>query len=304
MNAVARLAPPAVNAQQLPLVRLSHTARTMMQRCGRQYRYRYVDRLRTRLTSAALGYGDSIHRGLAAALSAEAMTGEMIDPSPVFTAAWDEFLTSNAVKFSANWDADKMREVGLRVLDLFQKDWVQRGWKTVIDAEGIPVIERELRVRLPGNIEYIAKLDALVRTPDGQVLVVDFKTPMQVSKPEFYYLSDQLLGYQVIVDAHAQSLGIEKVDGAVFYELTKVPVPKTSRGMGPQIHVSEIIPRRSDEDIADWLLETQFLADDIRRKRFTRRPTDAFDSSCLMCDFNRLCRGLPDPDIYCQPARQ
>ena len=308
MSAVARqqpLAPPPLLPDTLELVEMSHSRKTTMQRCGRAYRYKYVDRLDTKLKSATLGYGGCVHKGAAASLTAQAFSGVITDPTPVFEKAWNDYVAKNAIEYSKDWDEDEMRKTGCAVLLKFMEDWKDRGFEVVCDAEGMPVIERELRIRLPGNIIYIAILDALVRTPDGKIIVLDFKTPMQVSKPEFYMLSDQLLGYQVVCDAHAEALGIEKVDGALFYELTKVKIPKQkSRGQGPQIHVTEVIPRRSQEDIDDWILENQFVANDIRNKRHTRRPTDSFDSSCLLCDFQKICSGRPDPNIFKKPQRR
>lgn len=307
MSAVAGLSvlAPQRHPDTLELVELSHSRKVLMQKCGRAYRYKYVDRLGTKLQKATLGYGGSIHKGAASTLTAQSLGGLITDPTPVFESAWTEFVSKNAVEYSKDWDDEQMRKTGRLILERFTEDWKQRGWEVVCDVEGIPVVERELRIRLPGNIIYIAILDALVRTPEGRILVLDFKTPAQVSKPEFYELSDQLLGYQVVCDAHAETLGITQVDGAVFYELTKVKVPKDSRrGEGPKIHVTEIIERRSQDDIDDWIQENQFVANDIRNKRYTRRPLDAYCTPCALCDWSMVCRSLPDPNVYKRKPRR
>ena len=281
-------------------IQLSHSKKSVMQACGRAFRYKYVDRLGTRLTSANLGYGAAIHQGTSLTLTAQSLSGQLSDPTPAFNVAWDEFITTNAVGYSSNWDADELRKTAEVVLAKFREDWAARGWEPVFDIDGVPVIEREFKVQLPGNVIYTAIIDALVRTRDGLILVLDFKTPLNVSKPEFYEISDQLLGYQIVCDAHATQLGITKVDGSVFYELTKVRVPKDkkSRGEGPKIHVTDIVPRRSDTDVNDWILETQFVAQDIRNKRFQRRTMDSYNSPCTLCDWTNTCRGIPDPNIY------
>lgn len=299
MNAVAAvpLQPPR-QPDALELVELSHSRKTLMQKCGRAYRFRYIDRLATKLEKATLIYGGTVHKGTSAALTAQALTGIIADPVPVFEREWSKATSTKAIEFSSNWDEDSMRKVGRLVLERFVEDWKARGWEPVVDVDGIPVIEREFKIRLPGNIIWTAIIDALVRTQDGKILVLDFKTPAQVSAVEFYMLSDQLLGYQVVCDAHAKSLGITQVDGAVFYELTKVQVPKTNKGAGPQIHVTDIVPRRSLEDINDWIMENQFIANDIRNKRYTRRPMSGYDTPCSLCDFSTTCRGLPDPNVY------
>lgn len=285
------------------VVFLSHSRKTTMQRCGRLYRYTYVDRLASSLGSATLGYGKAVHSAASAALTSQSLIGVVGDPIAIFDLEWQRFVRENAVKYSAHFDEDSMAATGRLVLERFKDDWEQRGWEPVVDTEGMPVIERELKVRLPGNIVFTIIVDALVRTREGQVLVLDFKTPAKVSNVEFTDLSDQLLGYQVVCDAHKALLGINQVDGGVFYEMTKVTIPKTSRGAGPRIHISDIVPRRSQEDINDWIRETQFVAQDIRQQRFTRRTLDAWNTSCALCDFNKICRGLPDPDVYVRKNR-
>lgn len=281
-------------------VQLSHSKKSVMQACGRAFRYKYIDRLGTHLTSANLGYGNAIHQGTSLTLTGQSISGQLSDPLPAFNVAWDEFVTTNAVGYSSNWDYDELKKTAEVVLSKFRKDWESRGWEPVVDIDGVPVIEREFKVLLPGNVIYTAIIDALVRTRDGLILVLDFKTPLNVSKAEFYEISDQLLGYQIVCEAHAAQLGITKVDGSVFYELTKVRVPKDkkSRGEGPKIHVTDISPRRSDSDVHDWILETQFVAQDIRNKRFHRRTMDSYNSSCPLCDYSKHCRGVPDPNIF------
>lgn len=307
MNTASRFIqePPPLKPAYLEPVELSHSKKTTMQRCGRAYRYKYVDRLGTKLMSSNLGYGACVHKGTAATLTSQALAGVVLDPVPVFVKAWKEFVLNNAIEFSADWDDVSLEKTGREVLQRFMVDWVARGWSVVCDVEGIPVIERELKVQLPGNIVYTAILDALVRTPDGRILVLDFKTPRTVSQTAFVLLSDQQLGHQVVCEAHASSLGIDRVDGAVFYELTKLKVPTSkSRGEGPQIHISDIIPRRSQDDVADWIRELQFVANDIRNERYTRRPTDAFSSTCVMCPFAIHCRGEFDPNLYQRAPRR
>lgn len=286
----------------LPIVYLSHSKRSLMHRCGRAYAYRYVHRLEPTTKNATLGYGKAMHAGLAFSLTSQAIADVLTDPAPIFDREWDSFCSANAVNYSQGWTQEEMSKTAHAVLSKFQADWATRGWTVVLDKEGLPVIEREFRIRLPGNIIYIAIIDALVRAADGRIIVVDFKTPLTAVADKFAYLSDQLLGYQIVLDAHADAIGIDKVDGGAFYELTKVMLPKTkSRGEGPKLHVTDVLPRRDQEAIADWIRESQFVANDIRSERFTRRTRDGFDTSCTLCDYATVCRGASDPTLQVRP---
>jgi len=273
-----------------------------MQTCGRLYKLKYVDRLERKVKTANLGFGDAVHQAASALLTAQSFSLDL-DPVPVFERAWTEFV-SQPVEYSSIWSEEKFAESGRILIKKFVEDWRTRGWTPVVDRDGNPVIEREFKVRLPGEITYIAIIDAVVRTADGKVLVLDFKTPGNASMEGFASLADQLLGYQVVVDAHKDLLGVEGVDGLVFYELIKRPPPKTGRGEGPVIHVEEPVPARSELDITEWVMELQFVADDIRRRRFSKRPMAAWNSPCSLCDFQKKCLGKSTDDLQVRSDRR
>lgn len=291
MNA-ALAAPRPLPVARNQVIRLSHSKKSVAQTCGYRFKLQYIDKLESKFRSANLLYGNAVHAGIAATLTALALTGQMIDPIPAFQDYWDNGLRHSdyVTEFSSTWTPEGMKAAGELSLRRFMEDWRQRGWEVVIDAEGMPVIERELVVALPGDIVFKCILDALVRDAQGRIIVVDFKTPSDAAMDGFAELSDQLLGYQVACDAHAQSLAIPAVDGMVFYELIKKNVPKTSKGTGPSIHVAEPAKRRPPERIAEWISEMQFVAEDIRRKRFNRRAADSYNTPCELCDFASACR--------------
>jgi hypothetical protein len=265
----------------------------------------YIDKLEAVGRSANLLYGNAVHAGTASTLTAHALTGEFIDPIPAFLDYWEEGLkrAGQVTEFSSTWTPDGMKATGKASLALFLEDWKSRGWEVVIDVDGMPVIERELQVGLPGNIVFTCILDVLVRDRQGRIIVVDFKTPADAAMEGFAAVSDQLLGYQVACDAHAASLGIARVDAMVFYELIKKNIPKTSKGIGPTIHVAEPALRRSPERVAEWITEMQFVAQDIRNQRYGRRPADSYNSPCELCDFRRFCHDGDKSSIRPQQKR-
>lgn len=283
-------------------ITLSHSKKEVMQTCGRLYKLKYVDRLERKVKTANLGFGDAVHQGTSAVLTAQAF-GLETDPVPVFNGVWKDFV-SQPVEYSSIWSEEKFAQTGQILLTKFVEDWRARGWTPLVDPDGNPVIEREFKVLLPDNITYIAIIDAVVRTADGKILVLDFKTPGNASMEDFACLSDQLLGYQVVVEAHKEALGIERVDGLVFYELIKRPPSKSGRGEGPTIHVEDPVPPRSALDIAEWIQELQFVADDIRRKRFSKRPMAAWNTPCALCDMKSLCTRNSMDELQVRPDRR
>lgn len=289
---------------------LSHSAREMYTTCGRKYKFAHVDRLESDTSDANLGFGGAVHRSCEVFLIHQS-TGEFIaDPIEEFHRRWNEFNDTHVVTFSSRWDRERMTEAGVVLIQKFMDDWIRNGLMVVLDVHGKPVLERRLRVELPDDVIYTAVLDVLALTPDGRVIVIDIKTPGVKGFEGFTALSEQLLGQQVVVDAHAEELGVDRVDGRLFYNLYKVPVSKTGRGEGPHVLPLQIVGRASDEDIADWISETIAIADDIRNGRFPKRPGDSFNTPCSMCTaFYGLCTtgdktGLRKKKPYQQPATQ
>ena len=283
---------------------LSHSSRELFTTCGRKYRYSYVDRLQTQARSSNLGFGSAVHRGCEVFLYSQATGEPGPDPIAEFNRVWDEFCDSHVVSYSSIWDRESMRSSGTKLVEKFMEDWLLQGLIVVLDLEGKPIIERQLKIELPNDVVFTAVIDVLAMTPDGRVLVIDIKTPGQAAFDGFSELSEQLLGYQVVVDAHAKSLGIDQVDGRAFYELLKKPIPKTPRGTGPIVLPFHPVARASEDEIRDWIHETLSIAEDIRNNRFPRRPGDAYASPCGMCDFSALCLNGDMTGICKKPPRQ
>lgn len=278
---------------------MSHSRKQTMLTCGKKYQYNYIDRLEPVARSSNLGYGSAIHTAISAYLTAQAF-GATIDPIEIFNREWAEFCQGD-VSYSSVWDEQKLIETGKRSLEVFLEDWAQRGWTPIMDVNGLPVIERQLEVLLPNGVRYLVILDTAVRDQNDKVIILDFKTPAAASIPGFASLSDQLIGYQVAVEAHKDELGIQQVDGLAFYELLKRAIPKTSRGDGPKIHVEEPSLPRNQQDIDEWVSEVGYVARDIMDKRFYKRPMDSFNSPCQLCDFQKKCMGLPDVGLRKKP---
>lgn len=282
-------------------ITMSHSRKQCMTTCGQKYKLAYIDRLETDARSANLGFGGAIHTAIAAYLTAQAF-GAIIDPKEVFDREWGEFTTGD-VSYSSVWDEEKLTATGHRSLEVFLEDWALRGWTPVMDINGLPVIERQLEVRLHNGVKYLVIIDAIVRDQQGKVIVLDFKTPAAASPVGFSGLSDQLMGAQVAAEAHKDVLGIEQVDGLVFYELLKKSIPKTARGEGPKAHVETPTLPRSQDDINDWISELGFLVSDIQQKRFAKRPMDSFNTPCQLCDFLKKCTFGSDPALRKKPDR-
>jgi len=267
---------------------LSHSSRTLYEVCPRKYRHRYVDRLMEEATSVNLVYGTAVDEATGAFMAAHAL-GRIIDPVPIFERTFDEEAATKAVRYSTKFDSrDTCVTSGKRLVELFVQKWLDLGYTAILDPEGKPLVQVEIRYRIEGAVEVTGFIDVIARDRSGRVLLLDVKTPSAASGETFTAKSMQLTNYQVGVEADPDRFGIDRIDGLGFFELIKRPV--TPRGAGPEVLDPVIQAPRTREALDEYVEEMRFIADDIRKKRFPCRPLDAYNSPCgEMCEFSRLC---------------
>jgi hypothetical protein len=267
---------------------VSHSKLNTYLTCPRQYKFRYVDRYEAIARPANLLLGSAAHDAAALFLTSLAL-GQAVDPVPAFEKCWEE-AQKQIINFGTKNPADLLA-TGRRLMQLLPASWASTGYRPVLDAAGLPVVERELSLMLPDGIKVTVILDALVEDSAGNLYTLDFKFSAQASMEGFASFSDQLLLQQMAVDANAEVLGLaeRRVAGALFFEGIKAAVPKTSKGKGPHYVIDAPAPRRSDQDVNEWIEEARRLVADIRSGRFPKRPMSAFQTPCDMCDFFKAC---------------
>jgi putative RecB family exonuclease len=74
-------------------------------------------------------------------------------------------------KENGDWWAKK----GPEMLEQFTKTWKASGWQVWETPEGIPAIELELNINY-GDVRIKAFVDLIAVTPDGELVIVDWKT--------------------------------------------------------------------------------------------------------------------------------
>jgi len=293
---------------------LSHSAAGLYQTCPRKYQHRYKDRLASAETSINLGFGKAIDEGTSAYIVGHAL-GQYINPIPVFEQSFEEFCNTSIVAYSTKFqNKDECLAVGRLLLQRFVEKWTKLGWIALLDPDGKPMVQIELRVSLPTNLVFTAIIDVIVLTPEGKVLIVDVKTPSQAADFRFAQLSDQLTGYQLVVETHKARLGIDHLDGLAFLELVKRPIPKTpkkksgapgkARGMGPEVLDPHECAPRPKEKLEEFVQSRVWIAEDIRRERFPTRSLDAYSSPCDdTCEFVRVCTNGSREGLIVRPPR-
>lgn len=265
---------------------LRPTSAAQFDECPRKYYYQYQERIKTEAVSANLPFGTAVHEAVLGWLKGE-MEGQNLDPVKIFQDKWERALEEKAMTFSAQWGPEELTKTGERLTERFPETWANTGLTVLVDSDG-PLIERRFRVEMEKGLILSLEPDIIAMTPAGEVAVIDPKTTGATYQEQFLELGDQLTAYQWGVE-QASPAGIERVDQLGYMELTKRKVPKTSKGKGPEVNPPALVPRRDEALVSDLLQKYRWIADDIRRGRFPRRPRMAFNSPCNMCEFHGLC---------------
>lgn len=270
--------------------------------CGYAYYLKYVLGVKQNVTSANLPFGTAIHEACTGFILAEATGASGYDPVQVFRDMWEKSLDTEAMEFSSLWGPDDLTQTGLKLVDLFPAAWKATGYAPLIDDQG-PVVERRLQAKISNDIVLTGQPDVIAMDDEGGVIPLDIKTSAMAYGEEFLLASEQLTDYQFLVEENGDQLGLGE-DGVAhvgFFEGIKRKVSKTGRGKGPEFLSPLITSARSEERKAERRQKLIWIAEDIRRGRFPKRPRMAYNSPCSLCEFSDYClsgndSGLVFPD--------
>ena len=247
----------------------------------------YVVGIKSASTSANLIFGTAIHYAIAKYIQALA-TGLPFDLEKAFLFKWKEQTEELEVQYNSTFTPEDLVETGKRLCSLFPAAWTQTGLEPLVDKDG-PLIERRLKVEILPDVILSAEPDFVGVDQNGDIVVLDFKTPATPASEDFALMSDQLTAYQIVVETHGKALGVDKVAKVGFMDLIKKKIPKTNRGTGPEIHQPTWAPGRTREEAGRYQQKVGWIAEDMRQGRYPKRPRMAFNSPCAMCDYAAFC---------------
>ncbi len=257
-------------------------------RCRRQYWYAYVLRIRSAIDNANLIFGRTVHEVIAAFVRART-AGINHDAVQAFERAWQTATREREINYSAAWSGEALLATGRRLVELFVDLWPTLNLRPLVDDQGEPVIERKLVMPIASDLELGGILDFAGMNDAGEIVVIDFKTPAKAVDQDFALVDDQTLAQQLLLEHHAESLGIERVDRTGFMDLVKRNVPTRTDAQGPIVEPPILVPRRSDAHVQEFRHKLICMADAIGRGIFPRDPGAAYETPCALCDFRRLC---------------
>ncbi|MBK8168574.1 MAG: PD-(D/E)XK nuclease family protein [bacterium] len=267
--------------------RLSPTGALKYETCPRQYLLEDVRKIRPAHRPANLAFGGVLHLVVEEWIKGW-MAGKPFDPAAMFDREWRAAREAEGVEYSASQSPETLGATGRALAARFAERWPGFGRLPALDRHGEPLIERKLEARVGPDLVVVGKPDLVVFDPEGRLEVLDLKTPAAPADPAWLALADQLTAYQVLLDAHAERLGLPRVERLGLLELVKRKV--TPKGQGPEVRAPVSVDRRSPEAVGEYLAKLRGIAGDLRRGRFPRRSLMAHNSPCGLCAVEGYCR--------------
>lgn len=238
-------------------------------------------RLRSEETSSALIFGGCVHRACLGALVLEAQGAEVGDMAERFEREWDAALAGTSVRFNATHDEASLRDIGRRLCIGFREAWDARGMTPVLAANGDLLIESRFRVKFSPTVGLSGEPDLVAMDANGEVWIIDLKTPVSKAFEGFAGIADQLTAYQILVEAHRKALGIPPIRGVAFLEGLKQKKAQW---------VWQDASRHSESQVAEYQAKALRVAALMREGYYPKRSASAFDSPCGLCDLRGWCR--------------
>jgi len=276
-------------------MRISPSASLKFDDCPHAYKLQYVDGYQSEVTSSNLIFGTTIHSCIEEYLNELTLTGHQADMMEIFDEKWEDARQGQSISYGANMDGDDLKNTGMELCKQFPEAWRESGLMVLVDESGKPMLECKVVID-KGAITLSMKLDALCMNAEGEIIVIDFKTPSSPSTLAMALASDQLTAYQIGVESMAKKLGIEKVHKLGFFELIKSKVP-VKRGRGPYIAPLELIHSKSVRQKNEYLEKLLWMKEDVERGRFPKRSRMSYNSPCSMCDMKTLCNKGDDTGL-------
>lgn len=256
--------------------------------CPSSYERQYVLGVRTEATSINLPFGTAVHDASTGFLIAEHY-GLDFDPETVFLESFEEKIESSIIEVSSTRKISDYVEMGRRLAGDFPGNWEKTGLTVLLDKEGKPVVERRLKAQVAPGVILTGTPDIAALDDEGDVAVVDIKTPAQISDPLFLWASDQLTSYQVLLEHNAEAIGLDGVQKLGFFEGIKRKVPTTGKGRGPTWEPITLGFSRAEEAKNELIQKILEIKRNKERGYFPRRSRMAYNTPCTMCDFRHWC---------------
>jgi ATP-dependent helicase/DNAse subunit B len=256
------------------MIRLSHSAKELYNRCPKAYFLHYYLNLRKKQVGSALPFGSAIDAGLETLV----LEKDLAKAKDTFIKKWENF--------EINKKLVKGTEANLRYykadldLNLFKEDEIPTNHESLkrkglmfLDAyekQVLPKIKKVLGTQIPISIknqegdEIIGFIDLKCEWEDGRILIVDHKTSSKPYKADVIQTDSAQLATYGLAD---------KEHDAVAYFVINKEIRKVKE---PKVQIQTIIDKVPDEIVKKTIDNFDQVLYSIRNGHFSSNNPNCF----------------------------
>ncbi len=269
-------------------MKISPSGKQKYDNCPYAYYLHYIEGIRQLYESATLIFGGIVHTVLEEYLRA-LLSQKTYDTETAFKDKWDEATSTKIIEYtSENFTVEDVPKIGQRLCGDFPQAWEDSKLTVVVDSKG-PVLERHYEIQLDGGVIHHGYIDLMAKDEQANTGVLDFKTPAQPTPHWFAQEAEQLKSYQLMIE-QGKDRSFEKINKLGFFELIKRKVPvRKGASKGPEVMLPVTVDSHSKETLAEHKQGILWVCDDIKRGRFPKRSRMAYNTPCMLCEFQGYC---------------
>lgn len=282
----------AVNRDQLSLPNAHVYSFSQLNKhlnCGHSYKLKYVDKVEIVSVAPPMIFGSKMHKYYEGVLNARLQDHEMTNSK---RAAWlqesiidleDEIKkqTNNYCEVNKVKEANVPFKFNIDHLKIQFKDLATLWNKEILPDIDPVAVEKELRIKLIDNIEFIMYID-LIRTFKKSQQIVDWK----ISKKS---KGESLTNSSLQLSTYALATGINNV---AFCSIIR---PEYTNKWAPRIEMNQATRHPKELEWAGIVIKDTVKA--IESGSFPKCSPENFLCSESFCDYWKICRGK-----YVKPA--
>lgn len=275
------------------MIKLSHSAKELYNRCPKAYYIHYMLHLRRKVMGSALPFGSAMDAGLEVLLKEKNPVQAKVE----FINKWNNFEINKKMVvgkdatlryFKADMDEklftkdetptnhESLMRKGLMFLDAYNEQIIPK-IKKVIGTQ-IPIT-----IKNPDGDEIVGFIDLKCEWEDGRVLILDNKTASANSYREHY--PDNILETDKAAQVVTYGLG-DKEHDAIGYIVINKEIRKIKE---PKVQIKTIIGKVSKEIVQKTIDNYDQVLHSIREAQFPSKNPDcfAFGEECTCQLFER-----------------
>ncbi len=188
-------------------IRLRPTGLLAYDNCPRSYHYQYVLGIKSVMTDANLVFGTVVHAACTGWLQAQ-VGGKPFAPVQTLREAWEQATATQSIDYPSTFTPTELAVTGESLVRQFPAVWKATGLMPLIGPDGSPLVEVRLEAEVVPGVILSGKPDIVAMDREAGIVILDLKTASSAAAEGFVTVAEQLTAGQVLIETHAERLGL------------------------------------------------------------------------------------------------